>query len=70
MGTSRAWNGPITERVEFKVYGKLPDSYSNYSSEYNCSVSDNEDGISYAWEWENKVISVDRVYIKYYYNDP
>ncbi|GAH57197.1 unnamed protein product, partial [marine sediment metagenome] len=33
VGTSRAWNGTISERVEFKVYGKLPDSYS---SSRNC----------------------------------
>jgi len=68
VGTSRAWNGSITERVEFIVHGKLPDSYSNCSEdvfEYNCAITDIEDGKSYAWEWFNKVITADDVYIKY-----
>jgi len=68
VGTSRAWNGSITERVEFKVHGKLPDYYSNCSKdvfEYNCTITDIEDGKSYAWEWLNKVITADDVYIKY-----
>lgn len=68
VGTSRAWNGSITERVEFKVHGKLPDFYSNCSEdvfEYNCAITDIEDGKSYAWEWLNKVITADDVYIKY-----
>lgn len=75
VGTSRAWNGSITERVEFKVYGKRPDSYSEYREdrfEYNCTISDIEDGHSYLWEWENEIINVDRVYISYsyYYKNP
>lgn len=72
VGTSRAWNGSITERVEFKVYGKHPDSYSDYRDyfEYNCTISDIEDGQSYLWEWENEIINVDRVYISYYYSNP
>ncbi len=70
VGTSRAWNGTITERVEFKVYGKRPDSYSTYrkdSFEYNCTISEIEDGISYAWEGENEIINVNSVYISYSY---
>ena len=30
VGTSRAWNGLITERVEFKVVGKQPIYYTDY----------------------------------------
>jgi hypothetical protein len=73
VGTSRAWNGSITEQVEFKVYGKRPDSYSSYRKdvfEYNCTISDIEDGISYLWEWENEIINVDTVYISYSYFNP
>ncbi|MFX0139842.1 MAG: hypothetical protein ACFFDN_39745, partial [Candidatus Hodarchaeota archaeon] len=73
VGTSRAWNGSITERVEFEVYGKHPDSYSSYRKnlfEYNCTITDIEDGISYLWEWENEIINVDTVYISYSYFNP
>ena len=73
VGTSRAWNGTITERVEFKVYGKLPNSYSEYrkdSFEYNCTISDIENGKSYSWEWENEIITVNSVYISYSYYNP
>jgi hypothetical protein len=66
VGTSRAWNGTISELVEFKVYGKRPDSYS----ENNCTISDIEDGISYLWEWNNETINVDRVYIYFSYFNP
>ncbi len=73
VGTSRAWNGTITERVEFRVFGKHPDSYSEYREdhfEYNCTISDIEDGISYVWEWENEIINVDSVYISFSYYNP
>lgn len=66
VGTSRAWNGTITERVEFKVYGKRPDYYSSH----NCTISDIEDGISYVWEWKNEIINADRVFISYSYFNP
>jgi len=73
VGTSRAWNGTITERVEFRVYGKRPDSYSSYRKdrfEYNCTISDIENGRSYVWEWEDEIINVDSVYISYSYYNP
>ena len=72
VGTSRVWNGSITERVEFRVHGKLPDSYSHtYSSylgdviDYNCTVTNIENGKSYLWEWLNEVITADAVFIAY-----
>ena len=70
VGTSHAWNGTITERVEFKVHGKLPDSYLEcdpYLFDYNCAISDIENGKSYAWEWVNERIMINSVYISYYY---
>ncbi|MBY8981238.1 MAG: hypothetical protein KGD72_12675, partial [Candidatus Lokiarchaeota archaeon] len=67
VGTSRAWNGTISERVEFKVYGKTPDSYS---PSRNCTISDITNGKSYAWEWENEIININSVYISYSYYNP
>ena len=72
VGTSRVWNGSITESVEFRVHGKLPDSYSHtYSNypgdviDYNCTVTNIENGKSYLWEWLNEVITADAVFIEY-----
>ena len=73
VGTSRAWNGTIIEQVEFRVYGERPDSYSAYRKdrfEYNCTISDIENGRSYVWEWENEIINVNSVYISYSYYNP
>lgn len=70
VGTSRAWNGTITERVEFKVHGRIPDSYLEcdpYLSNYNCAISNIQNGKSYAWEWINERIMINSVYISYYY---
>ena len=67
VGTSRAWNGTISERVEFKVYGKTPDSYKSYNN--SCTISDITNGKSYAWEWENEIINVNSVYISYSYSN-
>ena len=67
VGTSRAWNGTITEVVEFRTYGKIPDSYTGARGWYekNCTVSDIENGKSYIWAWENERIKVSRIYISY-----
>ena len=69
VGTSRAWNGTITESVEFKTYGKLPDSYSSMPQNYNysCTVSNFSNGRSYCWDWVNETIMADSVYISYLY---
>ena len=70
VGTSRAWNGSITERVEFKAHKKLPNSYSTMgpdSNNYSCIVSNISDGRSYLWEWVNETIMIDSVYISYSY---
>jgi len=75
VGTSRVWNGSITERVEFRVHGKLPDYYSHtyltYPGDiidYNCTVTNIENGKSYLWEWLDEVITADAVFIAY--NNP
>ena len=70
VGTSRAWNGSISERVEFKTYGKLPDSYSKHIPEifnYTCTISNYSNGRSYMWEWVNETIMIDNVYVSYFY---
>ncbi len=75
VGTSRAWNGTISERVEFKTYGKLPNSYSMMQNQpifynYSCTISNFTNGRSYAWEWIDEIIMIDSVYISYRYNYP
>jgi len=68
VGTSRAWNGTITESVKFNVFGKLPNSYlecDSSSYNYTCAISDIESGRSYVWEWQNESILIDSVYISY-----
>ena len=70
VGTSRVWNGSTSERVEFKTYGKLPDSYSKSIPErfnYTCTISNYSNGRSYTWEWVNERIMIDNVYVMYYY---
>ena len=76
VGTSRAWNGTITERVEFRVHGEPPNYYSSFSGyteepvERNCTTIDLEDGRSYLWDWKEEVIRVNSVYISYSYTNP
>ena len=70
VGTSRAWNGTINERVEFKTYGKLPNSYSKDGEtlyNYSCMISNYSNGRSYTWEWIDETIMIDSVYISYNY---
>jgi len=70
VGTSRAWNGSITERVEFKTHGKLPNSYSNetaYFDNYIFTLTNFSDGRSYTWEWIDERIDTNTIYISYYF---
>ncbi|MHA2391864.1 MAG: hypothetical protein ACXAEX_07830 [Promethearchaeota archaeon] len=67
VGTSRAWEGGITESVEFKVHGKIPDEFYN-NSYSSCIVTELPDGNSYLWEWNNEIIYDSDVYIVYYGN--
>jgi hypothetical protein len=71
VGTSRAWNGSISESVEFKIYGKLPDAYSKNIPEffnYTCTISNFSNGRSYIWEWVDETIMINQVYISYSYS--
>ena len=54
IATAAAWNGTISEIVEFKVHGRQPDSYSDYN---NLLIIDISDGKRYIWEWINIVIT-------------
>ena len=60
VGTSRAWNGSITEKVQFKVVGRQPTSFKE-----NCTITNIEMGKNYVWEWKNETINVNGVYISY-----
>jgi len=62
VGTSRVWNGNITEKVEFRIHGKQPDY--RYSAN-QCKTSEIEDGKSYIWSWNNEIINVNLVGISY-----
>ncbi len=73
VGTSRTWNGNITEMVEFRVKGYQPDRV--YSVEKpgndviingkNCTISNINGGKSYLWEWNNVRIYEDYVSLSY-----
>ena len=64
LATARAWKNNITEKVEFKVQGKIPTSYSEYT-EKACNISTIPNGISYSWNWDNESINDDYVGINY-----
>lgn len=64
VATARAWKNYITEKVEFKVQGKLPTSYTEYT-EKSCSISTIPNGKSYSWNWDNESIKDDIVGINY-----
>lgn len=72
VGTARVWNGNITEIVEFKVHGYLPD-YSYH--EEDCIIS-NFNNVKipivskysskcYSWVWNNEIIEYNLVGIVY-----
>ncbi|NHJ22596.1 MAG: hypothetical protein EAX91_16740 [Candidatus Lokiarchaeota archaeon] len=62
VGTSRVWNGNISESVEFKVHGRQPDHF--FAANQSIS-SEFEDGKSYAWMWDNEIININLVGISY-----
>ena len=64
--TSKAWSGNISERVEFRVYGKLPDSIIESPMDEDRLVIINIDGgRCYTWEWTNEQINTERIGIMY-----
>jgi len=68
LGTAKAWQGNITEKVEFIVSGKIPNSYlelSNYSLEDRCQITNITNGRVYAWEWDDENINTQLVGILY-----
>ncbi|OLS32869.1 MAG: hypothetical protein HeimAB125_04420 [Candidatus Heimdallarchaeota archaeon AB_125] len=65
VGTARAWDGLLTEYVEFNVYGKQPTYY--YNNTANTTVTEIENGKSYLWSWEKiDEIRTDYVFIEYF----
>lgn len=70
VGTSRSWNGNITEHVEFKIHGRQPSSYTGYSENMGSSsfqVIKTEKGKSYLWEWEDEIIEENSIGVIYDY---
>ena len=64
VATARAWKNNITEKVEFRVQGKLPTSYTEYTDKI-CNISTIPNGKSYCWNWDNEYITDDYVGINY-----
>jgi hypothetical protein len=68
LGTAKAWQGNITEKVEFVVKGKIPNLYrefSNYSIEDRCQITNINNGRVYTWEWDDENINTQLVGIVY-----
>ncbi len=68
IGTARAWEGNLTEHIEFKVSGKIPNSYREYTngiSEDRCKITDIGNGRIYIWDWNNERSNVLQVGIIY-----
>lgn len=66
VGTSRLWNGNITEHVTINVHGNLPNTIHD---EDECNILDIHNGKSYNWNWDNKLINVNYVGVSYYFNN-
>jgi hypothetical protein len=64
LGTAKAWKNNFTEKVEFKVQGKLPTYYTKYT-EKACNITTIPSGKSYSWNWDNESINDDYVGIDY-----
>ncbi|NHJ21284.1 MAG: hypothetical protein EAX91_10090 [Candidatus Lokiarchaeota archaeon] len=64
VGTSRIWNGNITEKVRINIHGNLPDIIYN---EEACTIQDCYDGKIYTWNWTNECIDIDYVGVSYYF---
>lgn len=65
VGTARLWNGNITESVEIRVNGHLPDSIYN---EQSCVISNILNGKKYCWDWRDERIEINYVGLNYYFN--
>ena len=66
VGTSRLWNGNITEEVNINVHGNLPDTI--YYEE-KCNVQNLNDGKSYTWNWNNERIKTNFVGVSFYFSN-
>ena len=48
--------------MEYRIQGKQPDHH--YAAN-KCKVSENQDGKSYIWAWNNEIITINLVGISY-----
>lgn len=72
VGTARIWNGNITEKVAFEVYGRLPDycyheedCIISYLSHVKIPIVSKYCNKCFSWEWNNEIIEYDLVGIVY-----
>ncbi|MHA1219769.1 MAG: hypothetical protein ACTSSN_02885 [Candidatus Heimdallarchaeaceae archaeon] len=70
--TARGWHNVTTENVEFRVKGQQPDYYYNNTNAgvTSITITDIENGKSYLWTWEEKIIWDSWVYVEYMYYTP
>lgn len=68
VGTSRGWEGTISETVTFKVIGHQPQYYTDYEEDHfekQCQISNFKEGKLYSWEWLNERINESVVGVRY-----
>ena len=68
VGTSRGWEGNISEKVSFNITGRQPQFYTDYQEGYfekQCQISNFKDGKLYSWEWLNERINESVVGVRY-----
>ncbi|MHA1911314.1 MAG: hypothetical protein ACTSYA_06435 [Candidatus Kariarchaeaceae archaeon] len=67
VGTANTWSGVITEEVIINTIGdKQPRSVTSNPAYEKSSISG---GKSYRWYWENEVIALDNVSVKYSFGE-
>lgn len=68
LRTLHHWGSYFKQKVEFRVDGLQPSSYSDYSDttpERKCLVTHYEAGSSYFWNWENEQIVENKTQVQW-----
>ena len=66
LETARVWKGNLTQRVEFKVFGKLPRYGTGGEYDGFGQISDISGGQSALYEWNKGTVDTIYVGIRYY----
>ncbi|MHA2255574.1 MAG: hypothetical protein ACXAAM_05860 [Candidatus Heimdallarchaeaceae archaeon] len=68
LRTLHHWGSYFKQKVEFRIDGLQPSSFSNYSDttpERKCLVTHYETGSSYFWNWENEQIVENKTQVQW-----